>query len=82
MFTVYILKSIHNEKFYVGQTEDLEARLRLHNSIRAKWTKRFQPWEIVYTEQFKTRAKAMVREKEIKSKKNIKSFLDSLIVGL
>jgi len=75
MFTVYILKSTKLEKYYIGQTEDLSKRLDWHNSLRARWTKRYQPWVLVHTEKFENRSGAIKRERELKSLKNIKQFL-------
>ena len=75
MFKVYILRSQLTEKYYIGQTKDLAKRLEWHNSQRARWTKRFQPWEIVYTESFETRSEAVIRERVLKAAKNIKQFL-------
>jgi len=76
LFKVYIIKSIGADRYYVGSTSDLEKRLNSHNSSRAKWTKRYQPWEVVYTESYSTRGEAVKREKFLKSFKNIKKFLD------
>ena len=69
-FTVYVLFSdIHNE-LYVGYTSNIEARLQSHNSIKNKgYTKRYQPWQLVYTEFFDNKQSAMIREKQLKSAK-------------
>jgi len=75
MFTVYLLKSIEHEKYYIGQTKDLDKRLEWHNSPRTRWTKRFQPWKVIYSETFNNRSEAIVRERELKALKNIKQFL-------
>jgi len=76
MYTVYILKSIENEKYYIGQTKDLVKRLDWHNSSRARWTKRFQPWVLVHSETFQSRSEAIVRERQLKALKNVKQFLN------
>jgi putative endonuclease len=64
--------------YYTGSTDDIEERVKLHNSNRAKWTKRYQPWILKHTEEFSTRSEAVKREKFLKSLKNIKKFLDEL----
>ena len=76
MYKVYILKSIENEKYYIGQTEDLFKRLEWHNSSRARWTKRYQPWMLVHSETFQNRSEAIIRERQLKALKNIKQFLN------
>ena len=70
MFTVYILKSIKNSRFYIGHTADLRKRLIEHNSGKTRSTKAYAPWEIVYTEDFGTKSEAYRREMEIKSYKS------------
>jgi putative endonuclease len=79
MYYVYILKSIKFNRFYVGQTQDLEKRIEYHNSSHSKWTKRYQPWKIVYYEECLTRADAMEKEKNFKDVKNIAGLLEKLL---
>jgi len=72
MYFVYVLKSLIEDKYYIGQTKDTESRLAFHNSAKTRWTKRFQPWEIVYKEEFTTRSEAVIRESFLKKQKNIR----------
>ena len=68
MFTVYVLFSEVFDKIYVGFTSDINARLIAHNHAKNKgWTRRYQPWKIIYQEDFKAKLDAMKREKELKS---------------
>ena len=68
MFTVYVLHSQRFDKIYVGYTSDIEKRLFAHNHPSNKgWTKSFQPWKIIYREEFERKEEAMVREKQLKS---------------
>jgi putative endonuclease len=75
LFKVYIIKSLKVERYYIGSTSDLEKRVSSHNSTGARWTKRFQPWEVVFTEEYTTGGEAVKREKFLKSLKNIRKFL-------
>jgi len=76
---VYILKSETKEIYYVGSTsKKVEERLDIHNSAKARWTKRHRPWVLKHTEKFLARSEAVMREKFLKSLKNIKKFLDEL----
>ena len=60
---------------YVGYTNDLLKRVRLHNSSKgAKYT-RGKKWTIIYKKKYKTKSLAM--KEEDKLKKNVK--LRSLI---
>ena len=67
MFYTYVLKSINKRKFYTGHTNNLEERLGDHNSRKSKYTSRFKPWEIIYSETFETKKEAIQREKYFKS---------------
>lgn len=70
MFTVYALFNKKHDKIYIGQTEDIDSRLKLHNySIFAKaYTARFSgDWVLVYSEQASSRKAALLREKQLKS---------------
>ena len=67
MFYVYILKSIRYNHFYTGQTENLRQRLKLHNSGKVKWTKRYKPWQLIYTEKYIDKKSAVKQEKYLKS---------------
>jgi putative endonuclease len=54
---------------YVGQTNNLEKRLKEHRSKSkrgAKYTRYFSSLELVYSEKLKTRGDAMRREAELK----------------
>jgi putative endonuclease len=70
-FYVYVLKSLSNGKFYIGQTSNLTKRIQQHNDPNYKltyFTKRnLGPWKLVYNEEYPTRAEAMKREKQLKS---------------
>ena len=70
MFSVYVLYSETFDKIYVGFTSDVEKRLIAHNHPSNKgWTKKFQPWKLIYCEQLNTKTEAMIREKQLKSQK-------------
>jgi len=74
MFIVYILKSRLFGRFYIGHTKNLIKRLNQHNKNKVRSTKNKGPWEIVYTEKFKTKSEAYRREKQIKSYKRGEAF--------
>ena len=80
MFQVYILQSESTGRYYCGQTDNLDRRLRQHNNPEhhgTKTTKRFVgPWRLVWTKGLATRADAMALEKSIK-KRGIKRFLEA-----
>ncbi len=70
MFSVYIIKSLITDKYYIGQTSDIKKRLLYHNSGYSKYTKSGIPWKLVYSENYDTRQKAMKRETELKNSKS------------
>ena len=64
---IYILKCADNT-LYTGSTNDLEKRVKVHNEGKtaAKYTRARRPVKMVYSEEFKTKSKALKREWEIK----------------
>ncbi len=75
---VYMILTNHKNKIvtYVGYTNNLENRLRLHNSSKgAKFTKG-KKWKIIYKKKYLTKSSAMRDEyklkKDYKLRKNIK----------
>jgi len=72
MFFVYVVKNNISNKFYIGQTSDLENRIKRHNGILKNKAKSFTYknkglWELIYKEVYNTRKEAMGREKQLKS---------------
>ena len=74
----YILKSLKNGKLYIGQTRDLEKRLKRHNTGQNKSTKDNGPWELIYSKGFKTRSEAILLELKLKKFKNPEYILNNL----
>lgn len=84
MFWVYVLQ---NEKgrFYIGQTDNLQARLENHNrtdQIEGKYTRKNGPWKLVWSEAHSTLSAAMEREKQIKRMKSAKWIRENLLNGM
>jgi putative endonuclease len=73
MYTVYILKS-EEGKYYVGQTNDLEIRLRQHNEGLSGHTKKYKNWKVIHSERYSTRTEALKRERQIKNLKFGETF--------
>ena len=79
MYYIYILQNTVTKRYYIGSTEDLEARLARHNNGYVKSTKYGVPnWKRVYSESFQSRAEAVQRENQIKKKKSRK-YIEWLI---
>jgi len=66
MYAVYILRSRTTLRYYCGHTEDLENRIREHNSGESKSTRHGIPWECIFVEEFELRGDATRKEKIIK----------------
>lgn len=68
MFYVYVLKSLKNNKRYVGFTsKDVKIRLQEHNSGSNQWTRQNKPFKLIHFEHFEIKTKALKREKFLKS---------------
>ncbi len=79
MYLVYVLQSLVNFRYYVGQTNNLDRRLLEHNSGFSKYTSFSRPFKLVYSEKFYTRQDALAREKQLKSGKG-REWLKSILV--
>ena len=66
----YIIYSSSIDKFYLGHTNNLEERLRKHNSKHKGFTGNTNDWEFVYAEIFNTKNEAYQRERQVKEWKN------------
>ncbi len=84
-YFVYVIQSQLNGKIYIGQTYEIEKRLKRHNrQLLTKQTsftsKNKGPWKLIYQEVFPTRKEAMKREKELKSYQGRK-YIKKIILG-
>jgi predicted GIY-YIG superfamily endonuclease len=67
-FYVYILQSQSDpERFYTGFTEELQSRLKAHNSGNVPHTAKFRPWRIKTAIAFTARERAVEFERYLKS---------------
>jgi putative endonuclease len=79
MFSIYVLKSLKNNKRYTGYTSKTpQERLREHNSGKNNFTRQNRPFVLVYNERYETKTEAMKREIFLKSGQGRK-FLDSIL---
>ena len=78
MFIVYILQSEKNQRYYIGHTQDLNIRLKKHNSGSVQSTRFGRPWVVVYKEIFRSKSTAYRKELEIKSYKGGVQFKEIL----
>ncbi len=68
MYFIYILRTSSNT-LYIGQTNDLEKRIKEHknkSSKSAKYIRYFSSFELVHNEKHSTRSEAMRREAQLK----------------
>jgi len=74
-FKVYILFSTKKNKYYVGYTGDeLNERIRKHNSNHKGFTGNTGDWDLVFQELFFTKEEAIKREQQIKNWKSRKKI--------
>jgi putative endonuclease len=66
MFFVYILEASESKKYYIGQTDDLEERVKRHNQGRNLSTKAFIPWNLKWWNEYQTRSEAVKVERTLK----------------
>jgi putative endonuclease len=82
MFYVYILRSLKDNKFYIGYSIDLRKRFNQHNNGLVKSTIKRRPFELVYYEAFKYEKDARKQElfyKTGQGRRVLKSRLQSIL---
>lgn len=69
MYFVYALYNKSVDKIYIGFTSNLERRLKEHNLKSGNhFTAYFDgEWILIYKEELSSKAKSLVREKQLKS---------------
>lgn len=67
LYIVYVLESLIDQSWYIGQTSNLKERIKRHNNKEEISTKSKAPYKIIYLEGYLYRADAMRREKYLKS---------------
>jgi putative endonuclease len=76
MFYVYIIKSLIKNWIYVGNTSNVENRIKEHNSGSVSSTKPYRPFAVTFVQEVKTREEARELEKYLKVKWNKESLLE------
>ena len=74
---IYILGSNGpgGPRTYVGWTNDLDARLKAHNSGRGAKSTRGREWVLLYAEKLENKSEAMKREWHLKRARKIRREL-------
>ena len=81
-YWVYLLQSDSTGKIYIGQTSNLDYRVKRHNSDydKNRYTRKQKgPWLLIYSEKYETRSEAMKREKFLKSGDGREWILNKII---
>jgi putative endonuclease len=66
MYYVYILEAEETKRYYIGQTENLDERVKRHNEGRNLSTKAYIPWKLKWWKEFETRSEAVMMESTLK----------------
>lgn len=67
MFYVYILKSKKDNKAYIGSTNDLRSRVKLHNNGKIFSTRLKRPLSLIYYEAYLAESDARRREQRLRN---------------
>jgi putative endonuclease len=80
MYCTYILYSAKCDRYYIGYTSDIDARLILHNEGKVTATKNCRPYILKATKSFAAEMEARKEELRLKKMKS-RVYLESLITG-
>ncbi len=82
---VYILRSLKNDKFYIGSTTDINSRLRQHKTGNVKATCYLRPIELAFFKKYDNIAlahKIEMRLKRLKRRDFIEKIIDDRIIRM
>lgn len=85
MSYVYILESLTSGKYYIGSTENVEARLKKHNSRQVFSTKPYVPYKLAFKQKFENISEARrieVKLKRLKRKDYIRKIIENRKIEL
>ncbi len=76
-YFVYLIGNYKKSKLttYVGDTNNLDNRLKLHNSGKGAKFTRGRIWKLLYFEKFKTKKEAILRECYIKKNRKLRNLI-------
>jgi len=66
MYFTYVLKSLVDNKHYIGSTDSVEERLKRHNGGRVKSTANRRPFELITYFGFQSKQRAQDLERYLK----------------
>ena len=77
MWSVYVIQHSSFGEIYIGATNDLQKRLKKHNSqFNHGYSKRLDgKWRLVYVEIYRNKDDAFAREKRLKQHGSVKQGL-------
>ena len=75
-YFLYILFSENLNRYYVGHTSNIYARIKKHNSNHKGFTGKTNDWILVYSESFETKTQAYARERQVKKWKSRKKIVE------
>ena len=78
MYFVYILYSLSRGKYYIGSCQNIDERIKKHNTNHTGFTGKTGDWQLKWIETQPDKATALKREKQIKNWKS-RVMLEKLI---
>ena len=79
MFFVYILEAKESKRYYIGQTTNLEERVKRHNKGYNLSTRAYIPWILKWWKEYETRSGAVKEErilKMIKKREGLEKYVE------
>tara|TARA_X000000368_G_C22739770_1_gene583332 strand:- start:397 stop:645 length:249 start_codon:yes stop_codon:yes gene_type:complete len=76
-YYVYLIKSFKKGilKTYVGYTNNLERRIKLHNEGKGAKSTRGRVWYLAYAKKFNSKSDAIKGEYKLKKNRKLRNFI-------
>lgn len=82
-YYVYMLLSMSTKPVtYVGHTNNLQKRIKLHNSGKGAKFTRGRKWKLIYKEKLRSKNKAILREYYIKKNRIVRNKIKNENINL
>lgn len=82
-FSIYILYSEKANRYYIGQTSDLNKRVYDHNHpvVNSKYTAKYIPWEMCFSAYVSEERGDAIRVERFIKKQKSRMFLQDIILS-
>ena len=77
-FVYFLVAKLNNNISYIGWTNDLKKRIKLHNDGKGAKFTRGRKWKLIYFEILNNKSDALKREHVLKKNRKIRNYIKKM----